>query len=296
MTPAWGTIAQAIEAAGHAGFSATHVSPVTGGSIHAAWRLGDTHRSFFAKTGDGHEGPMFAAEAAGLQAIAATRAVHAPRVVCQGTSDRESFLVLEALELGALDAAAGRRLGVALARMHATTGPAYGWQADNFIGRTPQRNEMHESWPHFFAHRRLRPQLALARENGMDRALVAQGLEVADRIGALFLDYRPLASLLHGDLWSGNAGRMQDGEPAIFDPACYWGDRETDLAMAELFGGFPDAFFAAYREAWPLDGGYERRKPAYNLYHILNHYNLFGAAYLGQAQRMITGLLTTLKR
>ena len=130
----------------------------------------------------------------------------------------------------------------------------------------------------------------------MEPALVARGRELADRVGALFLDYRPAPSLLHGDLWSGNVGQLADGQAVIFDPASYWGDRETDIAMAELFGGFPAAFYSAYRATWPLDSGYERRKPLYNMYHILNHFNLFGNAYLGQAQRMISGLLAELKR
>ena len=130
----------------------------------------------------------------------------------------------------------------------------------------------------------------------MDPKLVAQGSEIVARIGGLFIDHRPVPSLLHGDLWSGNAGQDSDGRPVVFDPACYWGDRETDIAMAELFGGFPESFYVAYRKAWPLDQGYETRKPLYNLYHILNHFNLFGGAYLFQAQRMIGQLLAALRR
>ena len=129
----------------------------------------------------------------------------------------------------------------------------------------------------------------------MNQALVTKGFGVIERIGGLFVDYQPQPSLLHGDLWSGNAAMAGDA-PALFDPACYYGDRETDIAMAELFGGFPVNFYAAYRAAWPLDPGYESRKPLYNLYHILNHFNLFGSAYLGQAQRMIERLLAELKR
>ena len=130
----------------------------------------------------------------------------------------------------------------------------------------------------------------------MDRALVKKGYGIIERIGGLFIDYRPAPSLLHGDLWSGNAAQTSGDGPVIFDPACYYGDRETDIAMAELFGGFPISFYAAYRAEWPLDPGYEARKPLYNLYHVLNHFNLFGSAYLGQAQRMIEGLLAALKR
>lgn len=239
---------------------------------------------------------MFAAEARGLQALAATAVVRTPTFIAQGQTSGGAFLVLEYLALRPLDQRGGAVLGAALAQLHRSTGSAYGWSEDNFIGATPQHNAIHPSWPHFFGEHRLRPQLQLARHKGMDQALATKGDALIERIGGLFIDYRPAPSLLHGDLWSGNAAQCSDGTPVVFDPACYRGDRETDLAMAELFGGFPTSFFAAYRAAWPLDPGYESRKPLYNLYHILNHFNLFGNAYLGQAQRMIDKLLAELKR
>jgi len=239
---------------------------------------------------------MFQAEAEGLHALAAGAVLRTPTFVTAGTAGETGFLVLEALELHPLDAAAGARLGKALAHLHRVRGESYGWATDNYIGATPQRNTPHPDWPFFFADRRLRPQLALAQANGMDPTVVRLGLAVAERIGALFLEYRPPPSLLHGDLWGGNAARLSDGEPVVFDPACYHGDRETDIAMAELFGGFPTAFFAAYRAEWPLEKDYERRKPLYNLYHVLNHFNLFGAPYLGQARRLIERLSADLRR
>jgi fructosamine-3-kinase len=183
--------------------------------------------------------------------------------------------------------------------MHHHTGSeetaTYGWPRDNFIGSTPQSNQSHRTWAGFYAEERLRPQLQLASSNGMVRELRDQGEKLTDRLAAFFVDYRPAPSLLHGDLWSGNAAQLADGTPVIFDPAVYRGDRETDIAMAELFGGFPESFYAAYRAAWPLDAGYETRKTLYNLYHILNHFNLFGSAYLGQARRMIEKLLVELR-
>jgi len=239
---------------------------------------------------------MFAAEATGLRALAAAGVVRTPTFITQGQTTTEAFLALEYLRLAALDQAGGARLGAALAQLHRVTGDSFGWTGDNFIGLTPQHNAPHPGWPHFFGERRLRPQLKLALRNGMDKTLVAKGDAVIERIGGLFIDYQPVASLLHGDLWSGNAAQSDDGEAVIFDPACYYGDRETDIAMAELFGGFPASFHAAYRTSWPLDSGYETRKPLYNLYHILNHFNLFGSAYFGQAQRMIERLLGELKR
>jgi len=171
----------------------------------------------------------------------------------------------------------------------------FGWPRDNFIGSTPQSNRSHASWPSFFAAERLRPQLALAQANGLPRATLSLGERLVEGVGAFFLDYRPQPCLLHGDLWAGNAGELPDGTAVIFDPAVYRGDREADLAMAELFGGFPEAFYAAYRAAWPLDPGFEVRKTLYNLYHILNHFNMFGASYLGQARRMIERLVAELR-
>lgn len=290
------SIAAAIAERTGTPFRLSSASPVCGGSIHRAWHIDDGNRHYFVKTNEHAAAPVFAAEAQGLQALAAAAVVPAPTFVTLGQTKSQAFLVLEYLDLATLDRAGGARLGAALAQLHRMTGDSFGWPEDNFIGATPQFNAPHPGWPHFFGERRLRPQLQFALQNGMDKALVAKGHAIIERIGGLFIDYRPAPSLLHGDLWSGNAAQTRDGTPVIFDPACYYGDRETDIAMAELFGGFPTSFFAAYRAAWPLDSGYETRKPLYNLYHILNHFNLFGGAYLGQAQRMIEGLLRELKR
>ncbi|MEI8162841.1 MAG: fructosamine kinase family protein [Betaproteobacteria bacterium] len=289
-------IAAAIAGRTATPFTTSSVRPVSGGSIHRAWHIADGARSYFVKTNGIAAAPMFAAEAQGLQALAATGGVRTPAVVALGRTATQAFLVLEHLDLTTLEADAGARLGAALALLHRVSGESFGWPDDNFIGATPQCNAPHRSWPHFFGERRLRPQLQLALSKGMDKALVAKGYGIIERCGGLFTDYQPVASLLHGDLWSGNAAQCRDGVPAIFDPACYYGDRETDIAMAELFGGFPTGFHAAYRAAWPLDSGYETRKPLYNLYHILNHFNLFGQAYLGQAQRMIDRLRKDLGR
>lgn len=272
------------------------VAPVGGGSIHRAWHIDDGVRHYFVKTGTTAVAPMLAAESRGLQALAGVGVLRTPTFIALGEDGGVAFLILEYLRLGALGQPSGARLGTALAHLHRTTGSAFGWSEDNFIGATPQDNSMHPSWPYFFGERRLRPQVQLAMRRGMDQALAAKACALIERLGGLFVDYQPAPSLLHGDLWSGNVAQCSDGTPVIFDPACYWGDRETDLAMAELFGGFPTSFFTAYRQEWPLDRGYETRKPIYNLYHILNHFNLFGNAYLGQAQRMIDRLLAELKR
>lgn len=253
--------------------------------------------SVFRKTVPLAERARLEAESDGLAALAATGSVRVPAIVGAGETAHEAWLELEYLELAPLDRAGGARLGEQLAALHRAHGAedAYGWPRDNFIGATPQSNQSHRTWAGFFAAERLRPQLALASAHGMPRELRERGEKLAERVAAFFVDYRPRPSLLHGDLWAGNAGQLPDGTPAIFDPAVHRGDREADLAMSELFGGFPESFYAAYRLAWPLDPGYETRKTLYNLYHVLNHYNLFGAGYLGQARRMIDRLLAELR-
>jgi fructosamine-3-kinase len=239
---------------------------------------------------------MFEAEADGLTALADAAAIRVPQVIACGCGEDYAFLVLEFLDLQPLDRGSGGDCGRALAQLHRDTGESFGWRRDNFIGATIQLNRPErDHWPHFFAEYRLRAQLALAAKRGMERKWLDLAEGIAENLGGFFIDYRPAPSLVHGDLWSGNVAALTDGTPVLFDPAVYRGDREADLAMAELFGGFPESFYAAYRQAWPLDHGYETRKPLYNLYHVLNHYNLFGASYLGQAQRMIERLRAELR-
>ncbi len=293
--PDYAPVAEAIAAATGRPFGIETEQPRGGGCIHRAVVLGGGGRNYFVKSNSTAALPMFEAEADGLAALAATGTCRVPAVIAHGMTDEYAFLVLEGLDLRALDRAAGAALGRALAALHRCSGEGFGWQRDNFIGANSQANAVHPNWSYFFAERRLKPQLALAAARGLERRLLHFGADIAERIGGFFIDYRPRPSLLHGDLWSGNAAALADGTPVLFDPAVHRGDREADLAMAELFGGFPESFYAAYREAWPLDDGYETRKTLYNLYHILNHYNLFGAAYLGQAKRMIERLRADLK-
>ncbi|MBV2263144.1 MAG: fructosamine kinase family protein [Thauera sp.] len=273
-------------------------APVSGGSIHTALRLEDAGGTcFFAKLAPAAEAPMFEAEADGLAAIAASSSLRTPAVIACGADAAHAFLVLEWLELQPLTSAAdGARFAEALAALHRNVGEHFGWPRDNFIGRTPQANAERDNWAHFFVEQRLRPQFARARAQGFDIELQRQADRLLDRVPALFLDYRPAESLLHGDLWHGNAAVLADGTPVVFDPAVHRGDRESDLAMSELFGGFPAAFYAAYRRAWPLHEDYEQRKPLYSLYHLLNHLNLFGRAYLRESLRLATRLNEELAR
>jgi len=272
-------------------FRIERATPVAGGCIHRCLLLEGGGRRYFAKTNARSELDNFAAEADGLAALAAAGA-RVPVPLCRGQAGEEAFLVLEHLELhGNGDHAA---LGRMLAMVHSIRGESFGWRRDNYIGRTPQLNRCSPSWSDFWRDARLGPQLELARKNGFGKDLLRKGEQLSEALSRLLSEHAPAASLLHGDLWSGNAGFLANGTPVLFDPAVYWGDREADLAMTELFGGFPQAFYSAYREAAPLSQGYEVRKTLYNLYHVLNHANLFGGGYAAQAERMIERLLAEL--
>ncbi len=233
---------------------------------------------------------MFEAERAGLEALAHTNTVRVPRVVAVGADAQQAWLIAEWMDLGPLSARAEEALGEQLAALHTHTHTHFGFFADNFIGATPQPNGFCPDWVEFWRTRRLGFQLQLAERNGFGARLSELGARLLERLPALFTGYRPAPSLLHGDLWGGNAAAVGD-MPVIFDPAAYYGDREADLAMTELFGGFSSRFYDAYRAHAPLDAGYRVRRELYNLYHVLNHANLFGGGYAAQAERMMQRLL-----
>jgi fructosamine-3-kinase len=272
---------------------------VGGGCIHSAWQVDGIGESgalrCFAKVNEGASEAMFAAEADGLEALRAAGAVRVPRVIAQGRGDDHAWLVLEWLELASLDAESGAALGEALAAQHRVAQPRFGWARDNFIGASPQSNGWSDAWLPFWRDRRLVGQLRLAAANRLPSRMIDRGERLAADCEAFFRGHDPPRSLLHGDLWSGNAARIAAGPPAVFDPAVYVGDREADIAMTELFGGFPQDFHAAYRAAWPLPDGYRARRDVYNLYHVLNHANLFAGEYVAQAARRIERLLAEIK-
>jgi fructosamine-3-kinase len=286
-------IADAITAASGTLFTPTALTSVGGGDIHQAYRIGSGARRYFVKANRAGCLPMFEAEADALRALAATQCIRVPQPVCIGTTAAQAFLVLEHLDLG--DGGDAALLGEQLAHLHRVPQARFGWAHDNWIGSTPQANAWQHDWIAFWREQRLGFQLALAARNGYGGALQRDGDRLLARLDALFDGYTPSPSLLHGDLWGGNHGYLADGTPVIFDPALYVGDRECDLAMSELFGGFAPDFHAAYRASWPLDAGYAVRKSLYNLYHILNHANLFGGGYAAQAARMTAALLAQIR-
>ena len=285
----WQLLADAL--ARELGLAAGRVEarPLAGGDINRAWRVDLGAESFFVKTNRAELLPMFEAENRGLEAIRRSGTIRVPEVYLTGSGGGDSWIVLEYIELGGR--ASPGRLARALAAMHQCCHSRFGFDIDNTIGSTPQPNGYLDDWLEFWAERRLGFQLRLAAGNGFDAGLIDAGRRLADRLESFFAGYRPRASLLHGDLWGGNQGTDSGGNPVIYDPATYYGDHEADLAMMELFGSPGEAFFAAYREIFPIDAGYARRRDLYNLYHVLNHANLFGGGYAARARAMMERLL-----
>jgi fructosamine-3-kinase len=268
------------------------VSAVRGGCIHRSYVI-ESAPPFFVKVNHASYADVFDAEWDSLKALAACSAIRVPCPLLRGTIGEESFLVLEYLPLHGGTTESWQLLGEQLADLHRATSDdgQFGWHRYNFIGATPQQNPWHTDWIHFWREERLEFQLQLAADKG----LRFEGSDkLLDRLDSFFTGYIPAPSLLHGDLWSGNVSFIEERQPVIYDPACCFGDRECDLAFTEMFGGFPREFYEAYDNAWPRDPGWHSRRDLYNLYHILNHANLFGGYYIGQARNMIRALNASL--
>ncbi|MBQ9075130.1 MAG: fructosamine kinase family protein [Mogibacterium sp.] len=272
-------------------------TPVSGGDINRAYalHLSDGGRLFM-KANRKENADFFRAEAEGLEALRSAGAISVPGVIARGMDDNESFLLLEYIEEGRRSPAASEELGRRLAQLHMADtenmtisddmpgtanlvpGGRYGFLHDNYIGAGFQCNEPAETWTEFFTERRLRPQFEKASSywDVDERKSIERFLDRMDR----YLAEPERPSLLHGDLWAGNYMIDSSGEPWLIDPAAYVGHAEADLAMTELFGGFDRRFYDSYRETAGIDPGYADRRDIYNLYHLLNHLNLFGGSYL----------------
>lgn len=290
--PIWETIQTDIENATGVKAALNQQGSVAGGCINQAMRVQYGDVDYFVKLNSASQIEMFEAEAQGLLELRNSKTLRVPEPVCWGDDGHSAYLVMENLQMGGhADPVA---LGAGLASLHRVTRDRFGWFRNNTIGATLQVNTESGDWIDFWRERRLQFQLELAASHGHGGRLQSQGERLLDVFPRLFESYTPQVSLLHGDLWGGNYGYDREGEPVIFDPAVYFGDRETDLAMTELFGGFSSDFYAAYQDHFPLDDGYPVRKTLYNLYHILNHLNIFGGGYLSQAQGMLDSLLSEL--
>ncbi|TND10252.1 MAG: fructosamine kinase [Bacteroidetes bacterium] len=264
----------------------TGITSVGGGSINRAVRLETDTGYFFLKWNDAEKFPgMFAAEARGLDLLAKTGTLVVPETIGTGETDTTAFLLLGFLEKKQAGESGWREAGAALARLHKNTQDRFGLDHDNYIGSLPQRNRMHDSWTDFFTEERILPQVKAAYDDQrIGAAQVKQAENLCARLGEIFPAEKP--ALLHGDLWNGNFMFSAEG-PAVFDPAVYYGHREMDLAMTELFGGFDAAFYEGYDEAFPLEKNRRKRIGCCNLYPLLVHVNLFGGRYVQDVKSIL---------
>ena len=278
------------------------VQPLHASGFCATWRAQSEGTALFVKSLPHASAQVLEAEADGLAALAQTRTLRVPSVIaCASQAEHDvAVLALEWLDLHAMDPGSGERFGRAVAALHRAAPPAgdgrFGWRRDNVLGRTPQHNRWSDEggldgWLAFFGEQRLLAMSERLVESGVTS--LAQPIDALVRaLPSFFADgHEPRASLIHGDLWSGNWGMLADGTPVVYDPAVCCADAEAELAMMELFGSPPAAFWAAYREAAGLHAGYARRRGLYQLHHLLNHALLFGGAYVRQSAGLLTQLL-----
>jgi len=297
MNGNWQDIELSLSYAKNQTISFIKKEPITGGCINQTWKVTDNYgEKYFLKTNIPSLENMFVVEANSLIEIEQSNSIRTPHVLVYGSNYDYSYLVLEYITLE--PQINQQYMGIQLAHMHKSTNPLkesakqFGWVKNNFIGSTPQSNKPHKHWASFWKNERLLYQLNLAKTNGYSSKAYDEGLKLAESVKLFFSNYQPEPSLLHGDLWDGNCASDLNGKPVIYDPALYYGDRETDIAMTELFGGFDHDFYKTYNSFYTLDSDYKTRKNLYNLYHILNHYNLFGGGYAAQAENMTKRLLS----
>ena len=285
----WNQITKAISEKTGRDFQLVNSRSIGGGCINQAYHLVGEQTEYFVKLNSAVKVEMFSVEALGLEEMYNTQSITIPQPICWGAAENNSYLVLEYYSFGRGSNESWVAMGKQLALLHKKgTSNRFGWQVNNTIGSTPQINDWYDNWADFFAEKRIGYQLRLANRHGGN---FRNSQAIVEKIRNYLSTHKPSPALVHGDLWSGNASFTSEGEPIIFDPACYYGDREVDLAMTELFGGFPSAFYQGYQQEYRIDEGYEQRKTIYNLYHILNHFNLFGGGYEYQSQTMINQIM-----
>lgn len=276
----WHFVSEKISETINYDFICDDIRAVEGGDTHQAFKISDGKKRFFVKTNSAEFIHNFQCESTGLERLRNTDIVRIPRPICHGIAEQQSFLVLEHITLKEADEKSWFDLGCALAKLHQQTHQRYGADANNYLGPTQQPNGWSDDWAAFFAEHRIGYMLQKLAEHAIRFVDIDQAIS---SVKTHLKDHQPKPSLLHGDLWVGNVG-FHNHQPVIFDPAYYFGDRETDLAMSELFAGFPPAFYDGYQQTWPLDSGYQQRKIIYQLYHILNHALLFGGHYTKSAK------------
>ncbi|MGB5803101.1 MAG: fructosamine kinase family protein [Vibrio anguillarum] len=286
----WQTLIQQLSDTLMFEFNPVEKEKVSGGDISDCYMISDGEQRYFVKVNTRDFLTKFEIEGENLRSLRETSTVQVPELVMIGTSKNHAFIVLNYLPTKPLDNATNSyEFGVQLAKLHQWgEQKEYGFDADNYIGSTLQPNPWDKKWGRFFAEQRIGWQLQLLREKGIELFNIS---ELVDVVQSRLANHSPRPSLLHGDLWHGNVANSVFG-PICYDPACYWGDRECDIAMTELFEGFQPEFYQGYESILPLSLDYVERKNIYNLYHVLNHYNQFGGHYLVEAESLIKKILS----
>lgn len=262
---------------------------ISSSEINTCYAISNENQSFFVKINDKAHTSHFECEAYNLTKLKETGIFSSPHVIDIGETLDKAFLILSHLKFQRPSTANWQQFGRALAQMHKeTTHGQFGWQTDNYIGETIQPNIWQSNWRTFFSEQRIGWQLQLLKEKSIH---IGDIEHIVMLCHDALLHHQAEPCLVHGDLWQGNFGFV-DNQAVLFDPACYYGDREVDLAMTELFGNFPDAFYQGYLEYFPLDDGFEKRKIVYNFYHVLNHANMFGNDYIKQAKAMLARIIS----
>ncbi|WP_034947851.1 fructosamine kinase family protein [Erwinia oleae] len=284
----WSAIGRLLSEQSGSSAEISHRTQLPGGDVHPAWLIRHADRDVFVKCNSRDMLDNFTSEADQLALLARTDTVRVPRVYGVGSDKETSFLLLEYIPPHPLDAAAAQTLGAQLARLHQWSDqPQFGLDFDNNITTSPQPNSWVKRWSVFFAEQRIGWQLQLAAEKGIlygDIDLIVTCVQRA------LVAHHPQPSLLHGDLWPANCAGSADG-PWLFDPACYWGDRECDLAMLAWHSDLPQEILESYQATWALPADYRQRQPVYQLYYLLNRANVFGGGWLADAQRAVGALL-----
>ncbi|QBG34386.1 fructosamine kinase family protein [Litorilituus sediminis] len=296
----WHCIEQAISAETGQQFNIVEKQTISNGGLsncnfddndkplNLSFKISNNEQSYFVKLNSKECLINFQAEAYSLKQLAKLTQIPCPKITTIGTSLDKSFLVLEYIPFSKANPKLWFEFGQQLAKMHNNTSHGqFGWQHDNYIGNTIQPNHWKRNWTTFFSEQRIAWQLQLLSEKSI---LLGDIDHIAQVCHDQLLHHKTRPCLVHGDLWQGNVGFTHE-HAMIFDPACYYGDREVDIAMTELFGQFPDDFYRGYQAEYPLDKGYERRRLIYNFYHVLNHANIFGGIYIEQAKAMLTRIM-----
>lgn len=263
----------------------TKISSLGGGCIGNSALISTKNTQYFVKTYPGNNNRVIECEANGLNELSQSKAVRIPQVrICNS-----GYLILEYIQTGTRCKNFMEIFGAALAGLHKTTAEKFGFYEDNFIGATVQKNTPGvEDWTEFYWENRLLYQLRLCEKNGYaTNELKILFAKLDNNLTKILEGSENTASLIHGDLWGGNYLVDESGLPVLIDPAVYYGNREAELAMTMLFGGFDERFYHSYNETYPLPEGWKYRIDIYKLYHIINHLNLFGTGYYSQAVSLI---------